>query len=198
MADATIDDFLSRVMEHLPELKRDKFNSVSWRYEGRPTGEAIGLKPGIDVDPEAVVARILDVEHYPGNVQYVDKTIVEKQTKKSVTYTQKMKLPAIGGVQVVLTMKDLGTLDGYRVVAWKQEDAATEALDKKDGGARTEYNLGAWLVKADEVAYALSAAPLKKDLGSIKYALMTKGSDATTGPVLSSNIDSMVAWSQRD
>lgn len=198
MADATIDDFLSRVMEHLPELKRDKFNSVSWRYEGRPTGEAIGLKPGIDVDPEAVVARILDVEHYPGNVQYVDKTIVEKQTKKSVTYTQKMKLPAIGGVQVVLTMKDLGTLDGYRVVAWKQEDAATEALDKKDGGARTEYNLGAWLVKDDEVAYALSAAPLKKDLGSIKYALMTKGSDATTGPVLSSNIDSMVAWSQRD
>lgn len=198
MADATIDDFLSRVMEHLPELKRDKFNSVSWRYEGRPTGEAIGLKPGIDVDPEAVVARILDVEHYPGNVQYVDKTIVDKQTKKSVTYTQKMKLPAIGGVQVVLTMKDLGTLDGYRVVAWKQEDAATEALDKKDGGARTEYNLGAWLVKADEVAYALSAAPLKKDLGSIKYALMTKGSDATTGPVLSSNIDSMVAWSQRD
>lgn len=198
MADATIDDFLSRVMEHLPELKRDKFNSVSWRYEGRPTGEAIGLKPGIDVDPEAVVARILDVEHYPGNVQYVDKTIVDKQTKKSVTYTQKMKLPAIGGVQVVLTMKDLGTLDGYRVVAWKQEDAATEALDKKDGGARTEYNLGAWLVKDDEVAYALSAAPLKKDLGSIKYALMTKGSDATTGPVLSSNIDSMVAWSQRD
>lgn len=198
MADATIDEFLSRVMEHLPDMKRDKFSSVSWRYEGRPTGEGLGLKPRVDVDPEAVVARILNVAEYPGNVQYVEATIVDKQTKKSVTYTQKMKLPAIGGIQVVLTMKDLGTRDGYRVVAWQQDDSATAELDKKDGGARTEYNLGAWLVKDDEVAYALSAAPLKKDVGSIKYALMTKGADATTGTVLSTNIDSMIAWSQRD
>lgn len=197
MPDATIDDFLARVMEHLPELKRDKFSSVSWRYEGRPTGEALGLKPGIEVDPETVVARIMNVAEYSGNVQYVDETIVDKQTKKSVTYTQKMKLPAIGGVQVVITMKDMGKRDGYRVVAWQQEDAATEALDKKQGGARTEYNLGAWLVKGDEVAYALSAAPLKKDVGSLKYALMTKGADATTGTVLSSNIDSMISWSKR-
>ena len=69
---------------------------------------------------------------------------------------------------------------------------------RKHGGARTEYNLGAWLVSETEVAYALSASPLKSDLGSLKYALMTKGSDATTGTVLATNIDSMIAWSQRD
>lgn len=197
MADATIDDFLARVMERLPDMSRDKFTSQSWRYEGRPTGEGLGLRPGVDVDPEAVISRILDVAAYPGNVKYVDATIVAKQTKKTVTYTQKMKLPGIGGVQVVLNMKDLGTRDGYRVVAWQQDDAATEALDKSDGGARTEYNLGAWLVSDTEVAYALSAAPLKKDVGSLKYALMTKGADATTGTVLAANIDSMIAWSQR-
>ena len=198
MADATIEDFLSRVMERLPDMSRDKFTSQSWRFEGRPTGEGLGLKPGVDVDPAAVIARIMDVADYPGNVKYVDETIVAKQTKKAVTYTQKMKLPGIGGVQGVLTMKDLGTRDGYRVVAWQQDDAATEALDKKHGGARTEYNLGAWLVSETEVAYALSASPLKSDLGSLKYALMTKGSDATTGTVLATNIDSMIAWSQRD
>ena len=126
MADATIDDFLARVMERLPDMSRDKFTSQSWRYEGRPTGEGLGLKPGVDVDPEAVISRILDVAAYPGNVKYVDATIVAKQ-----------------------------------------------------------------------VAYALSAAPLKKDVGSLKYALMTKGADATTGTVLAANIDSMIAWSQR-
>ena len=198
MADATIEDFLSRVMERLPDMSRDKFTSQSWRFEGRPTGEGLGLKPGVDVDPAAVIARIMDVADYPGNVKYVDETFVAKQTATAVTYTQKMKLPGIGGVQVVLTMKDLGTRDGYRVVAWQQDDAATEALDKKHGGARTEYNLGAWLVSETEVAYALSASPLKSDLGSLKYALMTKGSDATTGTVLATNIDSMIAWSQRD
>ena len=53
------------------------------------------------------------------------------------------------------------------------------------------------MVSDTEVAYALSAAPLKKDVGSLKYALMTKGADATTGTVLAANIDSMIAWSQR-
>ena len=39
---------------------------MSWRFEGRPTGEGLGLKPGVDVDPAAVIARIMDVADYPG------------------------------------------------------------------------------------------------------------------------------------
>ena len=114
-----------------------------------------------------------------------------------VIYTQKVKLPVLGGLQFSIKLEDLGEINGYRVVGWNQDDALTEALDKKHGGARTEYNLGAWLVKPDEVAYALSAVPLKKDVGSLKYAVMTKGADATASSVLSDNIDAMIEWANR-
>jgi hypothetical protein len=108
-----------------------------------------------------------------------------------------MKLPAIGGIQVALHLEDLGERDGYRVVAWNQDNEQTEALNPKQGGARTAYNLGAWLIKPTELAYALSAAPIKKDVGSIKYTLMIKGSEATATTALSSNIDALIAWSHR-
>ncbi len=197
MADATLEDFLARVNEHLPALSRDKFNNDSWRYQNRPTSEGLGLKPGVSVDPEAMVARILDVEAYPDNVKYVEETIVSERGDNYVVYTQKVKLPVLGGLQFVIKLEDLGERDGYRVVGWNQLDDETMELDKKHGGARTEYNLGAWFVKDDEVAYALSAVPLKKDVGSLKYAVMTKGADATAKSVLSDNIDAMIAWAAR-
>lgn len=197
MADATLEEFLSRVSEHLAGLKRDKYNSTSWRYEDRPTGEGLGLKPGVSVDPEAMVARIMDAGEYAGNVKYVEETDISEQGDDYVIYTQKVKLPALGGIQFVINLQDLGTRDGYRIVGWEQIDDLTMELDKKHGGARTEYNLGAWLVKEDEVAYSLSAAPLKSDVGTLKYKVMTKGADATVSSVLSDNIDSMIAWSQR-
>ena len=37
----------------------------------------------------------------------------------------------------------------------------------------------------------------KKDVGSLKFAVMTKGADATAGEVLRSNIEAMRDWSQR-
>lgn len=197
MADASLEEFLTRVNEHLPSLSRDKFSSESWRYQDRPTSEGLGLMPGVSVDPENVVAHILDVEAYPANVKYVEDTIVSERGDNYVIYTQKVKLPVFGGLQFVIKLEDLGERDGYRVVGWSQIDDATEALDKKNGGARTEYNLGAWLVKADEIAYALSAVPVKKDVGSLKYAVMTKGADATASSVLSDNIQAMIEWSAR-
>mgnify|MGYP006377318873 FL=1 len=197
MADAALEDFLARVNEHLPGLSRDKFSNDSWRYQDRPTSEGLGLKPGVSVDPEKVVACILDVEAYKENVKYVEEVTVTERGDNSVIYTQKVKLPVLGGLQFSIKLEDLGEIDGYRVVGWNQDDARTEALDKKHGGARTEYNLGAWLVKPDEVAYALSAVPLKKDVGSLKYAVMTKGADATASSVLSDNIDAMIEWANR-
>lgn len=198
MADAALEAFLGRVFEHLPELSRDRFSNASWKFEDHPTTEGLGLKPGVEVDVDKVAACILNVEAYPQNLKFVDNnTITNPISDTEFIYTQKMKLPAIGGVQVSLHMEDLGEREGYRVVAWNQDDAGTEALDHKHGGARTQYNIGAWLIKPDELAYSLSSAPVKKDVGSIKFALMTKGADATAATVLSTTIDAMVAWSQR-
>lgn len=191
------EEFLSRVMERIPNLPTDKFGSESWRYDGRPTSEGVGLKPVDGVDVDKLARCILNVEAYPDNVQYVEHTeVISRNSDTDVLYIQRMKLPALGGIQVALHLADLGERDGWRVVAWEQDDERTMALDKKQG-ARTEYNLGAWLIKPDGVAYSLSAAPIKKDIGSIKYALMTKGGDATVGTVLKTNIDGMVAWGEK-
>lgn len=198
MPNAELDAFLGRVMERLPTLSRDKFSTTSWRFEGRPTSEGLGLKPGLDLDVDKVAACILNVEAYPQNMKFVESCQITNQIGDSdFIYTQKMKLPALGGVQVSLHMEDLGERDGYRVVAWDQDDAGTQALNPKQGGARTQYSLGAWLIKPDELAYALSSAPLKEDVGSIKFAIMTKGADATAGTALSTTIDAMIAWSKR-
>lgn len=197
MSDA--DAFVGRVLDKLQGMSRDRFSSESWRFEDRPTGEGVGLKPGITVDVDKVAARILDVEDYSENIKYVEECkITNRISDTEFVYIQRMKLPALGGIQVSLHMKDLGERDGYRIVAWDQDDEGTQALDKHHGGARTEYNLGAWLIKPTEVAYALSAAPIKKDVGGLKYAIMTKGADATAASVLATNIDAMVAWAQRD
>lgn len=193
------EDFLDRVFEKVPGLGRDKFGYASWRYSGRPTQEGVGLLPGTDVDVDAMVARVLDVEHYPGNIRYVDSTeMLQQRSDSDFTYVQRLDLPMLGGMQMAIHLSDFGERDGYRVVAWSQDDDATDKLDKKRGGARTEYNLGAWLIKADEVAYALSSSPRKKDVGSLKFAIMTKGADVTAGEVLKSNIEGMIAWSKKD
>lgn len=198
MTDTAAEEFLTRVLAKLKDMPRDKFNSESWKYEDRPTSEGVGVKPDVSIDVDKFAAHVLDVENYPGNVKYVESIeVLNKTSDSDFNYVQKVKLPALGGMQMALHIADLGERDGYRVIAWDQDDAGTEALDKNNGGARTEYNLGAWLISPTEVAYALSASPRKKDVGSIKFAIMTKGSDATVGTVLSSTIDGMIEWSQK-
>lgn len=198
MSSDKAEQFLKRVREHWGELKASGYSSATWRFDDRPTNEGLGLKRGLTVDVEPLVTRIMDVENYPGNVKYVESTKVTDQISDSeFIYIQKLKLPVLGGVQMSLHLQDIGERDGYRVVAWAQDDAGTEALDKKQGGARTQYNLGAWLIKPTEVAFALSSAPFKKDVGAIKFAVMTKGADATAGVVISSTIDSMIGWARR-
>ncbi|MEI8083357.1 MAG: hypothetical protein WCI74_16085 [Actinomycetes bacterium] len=198
MSNPDAEAFLARVLAKIDEIPRTGFGRVSWRYEDRPTTEGVGVKSGIELDVDTVVARIMDVMDYPENVKFVQScTILDQPSPSEITYIQRMKLPAIGGIQVALHLEDLGERDGYRVVAWNQDDEQTQALNPKQGGARTAYNLGAWLIKPTELAYALSAAPIKKDVGSIKYTLMIKGSEATATTALSSNIDALIAWSQR-
>jgi hypothetical protein len=57
--------------------------------------------------------------------------------------------------------------------------------------------VGAWLLKSDMVAYALSSAPSKKDVGRLKFAALTRGADAGATQVVKANIRGMVGWSRR-
>lgn len=195
--EVTADAFLDRVFPHLDDLSREKFSHVSWRFENRPTSEAVGLMPHEGVDVEAMVAHICAAEDYPDNVRYVeDVEIVERRSDTDVTYVQRMNLPVLGRVQVQIHLCDYGLRDGWRVVAWDQDDEGTAALNKKQG-ARMAYNLGAWLLAEDAVGYALSSAPLKSDMNSLKYMAMTKGADATAGEVMKQNIEGMLRWASR-
>jgi hypothetical protein len=193
---AAAEEFLDRVLPHVAGLNREKFNHTSWRFANRPTSEGVGILP-TQVDVESVVAHVLDVEHYPGNVKYVESTeMIEQRSDTDFTYIQRMNLPVIGRIQVQIHLADYGERGGYRVVAWDQDGDGTAALDKTRG-ARTQYNLGAWLIQSDAVAYALSSAPLKSDVGTLKFLAMTKGADVTAGEVIRTNIEGMVGWSAR-
>lgn len=188
------EEFLDRVFPRIDDLSDDRFNSVTWRYHNRPTSEGVGLMPHPDTDIEAMVECILDVEGYPDNVRYVDEIeVIDRESDSEVTYIQRMNLPLIGRIQVQIQLADYGEMNGLRVVAWQQDDEATDALNKKQG-ARTAYNLGAWLLRDDAVLYALSSAPKKDDLGKLKYLAMTKGADAGAGEVIRQNIDGMLKW----
>lgn len=193
---AAAEEFVDRVLPHVAELNRNKFNYKSWRYANRPTSEGVGLLP-VAADVDAVAACILDAEGYPANVKYVENTeIIERRADDDVHYIQRMNLPVLGRIQVQIHLADYGEHDGWRVIAWDQDDEGTAALDQKRG-FRTEYNLGAWLLQDDAVCYALSSAPLKKDVGTLKYTLLTKGADVTASEVIRQNIDGMVAWAGR-
>ncbi len=188
------DAFLDRVLPHIADLSREKYNSVTWRFEKRPTSEGLGLMPREGVDVDAMVSHICDVEGYPENVRYVeDVEVIERRSETDVTYVQRMHLPVLGRMQVQINLSDFGIREGWRIVAWDQDDEATSALDKKHG-ARTAYNLGAWLLAEDAVGYALSSAPLKSDMNALKYMAMTKGADATAGEVMRQNIEGMSHW----
>ncbi|MDZ7577515.1 MAG: hypothetical protein U0904_04990 [Candidatus Nanopelagicales bacterium] len=199
MSDADIEGFLSRVFLRVPELSRDRFSSKDWRFEDRPTVEGIGLRPGVDVDVVKMVSRILDVEGYVKNMSHVAECeIIKKYSDTDFVYIQKISVPILGGIQAALRLVDCGDRNGYRAVAWTLDDEATDALDKKHGGARLAYSLGAWLIRPDEVGYALSSAPRKSDVGSLKFSLMTKGANTVGGEVLKAAIEGMIAWSKRD
>ena len=196
MADSA-EAFLARVKEHLGSLSGDGFAYESWNFDKRPTNEGVGMVPNVSVDVQKLVDTVLDVERYPADVKYVDSVeVLNKTSDTDFTYVQHVSLPVLGKIQMALHIADYGDQDGFRVVAWSQDDEATMALNKKDG-YRTEYNLGAWLIKEDVVYYALSSCPLKSDVGRLKFAVMAKGSDATGSTVVKDNINGMIALSQR-
>lgn len=191
--------FVDRVFRHLPSRDPSRFEFSHWSHGGKSTNEGFGLLP-ISVDPDALIARVMDVGSYVGNVEHVAESRVtsgpENKPPSQVRFYQRVSIPVLGDVQHELVITDGGTRDGWRLAFWDLLQAPTNALNPKRG-ARSEYNVGAWLVKPGFVGYALSSAPRKGDVGRLKFAAMTRGADAAAAKVVRSNIEGMVAWARR-
>ena len=190
--------FLDRVFSNLPSVG-GKFAFNAWRHGGRPTSEGVGVLP-VSVGLDAMVARIMDVGSYRGNIDYVEESRVVPDPAHTppaaVHFYQRIKVPVLAEIQMELVLTDHGIRDGWRVLAWHQLDAETERLSTRKG-ARSEYNVGAWLLKDGAVGYALSSAPRKSDVGRLKFAALTKGADASAAKVVKANIEGMIRWSKR-
>lgn len=189
--------FLDRVFARLPASPPNEFTFQSWNHAGRPTDEGFGLCPVPGVDPEKLIAAVMDVDAYVGNVQHVSvsRSIADSRfvQPEAVRFYQKVDIPVLGAVHHELVLHRVGERDGYLVAAWHVLRSETDALSAKEG-FRSDYNLGAWLVKPGFVGYALASAPKREDVGFLKWKALTKGADAAAGRVVKANIEGMAKW----
>ncbi len=191
--------FLDRVFANLPRPS-GRFAFKAWKHGGKPTSEGVGVLPESGVDVEALVGRIMNVDGYRGNIDYVAECRSVSDPRfvppAAVRFYQRVKVPMLAEIHHELVLTDHGERDGWRVLAWHMLEAETDRLNKKQG-ARSQYNVGGWLIKPDAVAYALSSAPRREDVGRLRFAALTKGADAGAAKVVQANIAGMVRWSRR-
>ncbi len=189
--------FVDRVFRNLPS-PGGRFAFSAWQHAGKSTKEGVGVLPTA-VDVEQVVARVMDVDHYVGNIDFVEqcRSVDDPafEPPAAVRFYQAVKIPVIGRLHHELVLEDLGERDGWQVLAWYLHPAS-ERLSSKDG-VRSEYNDGAWLVRPDALAYALSSAPKKSDVGRLKFAALTKGADAGASRAIQANIEGLLKWARR-
>lgn len=193
-------DFVDRVFRRLPASDPTGLVFESWNHGGRPTDEGFGLLPVPGVDPDKLIAAVMDVDAYRGNVQHVSecRSIADDryQPPQAVRFYQRVDIPVLGAVHHELVLHDLGERQGFRVAAWHVLRAETDALSAKQG-FRSDYNIGAWIVKPGVVGYALASAPKRSDVGFLKWKALTKGADVAAKQVLKQNIEGMAAWAMR-
>ncbi len=82
---------------------------------------------------------------------------------------------------------------GYQIASWRLLEEETAALSGKMA-IRSQYSDGAWLVAPGVVAYALSSAPRREDVGFIKWKALTTGADVAAAKVIRENIAAMARW----
>ncbi len=193
-------EFLDRLFRRVPASPGAKFSFASWNHAGRPTSEGFGMLPSPGIDVDRMVARIMDTGSYVGNIDYVVESRVIADPAyvppAAVRFYQRIKVPVLAEIHMELVLTDFGERAGYRVLGWHQLDGPTAALSAKKG-ARSEYNVGAWLLRPDAVGYALSSAPRKEDVGRLKFAALTRGADAGAAQVVKANIEGMIRWAKR-
>jgi hypothetical protein len=201
-APTEVREFLGRVLEKIPEggAGVTGYQFAHWEWQGRPTHEAVGLKAIPGVDPQELVARIMDVDGYPGNIAHVEAARSELdpafKPPGKVRFFEVVRVPKVARVQQELVLVDAGTVQGYRLVYWYLLKDKTSALDPKVG-VRSAFNIGAWLVAPGVVGYALSAWPQRADVNVFQWVSLTTGENALAKVVVEGNIDGMAAWAKK-
>lgn len=197
---AELSEFMQRVLKRVKAEGVKDFALDHWSVAGKATKEAVGLLPVAGADPEKVMARVMDVGRYVGNVEHVAECRVIPDAAydppKSVRFYQKLKIPLLGEIQHELVMERLGNIAGFEIAAWRMMEKETLALSPKNG-IRSAYSDGAWLVAPGLVGYALSSAPMRDDVGFLKFKALTAGADVAAAKVLRENIEGMARWASR-
>lgn len=192
--------FVERVFRHLPDPPPTSWTFAHWSHAGRPTEEGFGLLPVPGADPDKVIAAVMAVDEYRGNVEHVAecRSIPDDRfaAPGAVRFYQRVDLPVLGAVHHELVLFDLGTRNGYRVAAWSVLRAETDALSPKIG-FRSDYNHGCWLAAPGLVGYALGSAPKREDVGFLKWKALTTGADVAASRVVKVNIEGMARWAAR-
>lgn len=192
--------FLARVFAHLPASPPSPYHFDRWNHGGRATDEALGLLSVPGVDPLALIAAVLDVDHYVGNVEHVavSRSIPDPRfpPPDRIRFYQKVDVPLLGGVHHELVMYRLGERQGYALAGWDLLKPETDALSPKEA-YRSDTSQGAWLAAPGVIGYALSSVPKRDDVGFLKWKALTAGADAAASRVVRANIEGMARWAAR-
>lgn len=192
--------FLERVLKKIPTTSVTSYRFDRWEISGQPTQEGFGLLPIANVDPDKLIERVMDVDHYLGNIEHVEACRMVPDSRytppQQVRFYQRIGIPVLGSVHHELVLTDAGEIQGFRVAFWTMLETETAALNPKQG-ARSQYNDGAWFAKPGLVGYALRSAPRRDDVGFLKWQALTRGADVAANTVIRTNIEAMSRWSQR-
>ena len=191
--------FLKRVLEKVPGAgdRITEYLFKHWSVPGKPTDEALGVLPVPGVDAEKFMTRVMDIDHYVGPIPHV---VVSRSVQdarfaapEKLRLYQRIKIPVLGDVHQEVLLQRFGQMSGYEVAAWTLLEPETDAL-AKETAIRCSYNDGAWLVAPGFVAYALSSAPKREDVGFLKWKALTAGADAAAPKVIRDTIGAMAKW----
>ena len=193
-------DFLKRVLDRAPKTPAREFAFLHWSSPGKATEEVLGLLPVPGADPKRVLARVMDVDHYVGNVGHVTecRSIADPAyvPPERVRFYQRIKIPLLGEIHHELVLERVGAHGGFEVAAWSMLEPETEKLSTKQG-MRSQYSDGAWLAAPGVIAYAFSSAPRREDVGFLKWKALTAGADVAAPKVLRENIEGMARWAAK-
>jgi hypothetical protein len=200
-ASLEVREFLGRVLDKVPEAGTGvtDYQFRHWEWKGKPTHEAVGLKAIPGVDSHQFIARVMDVDRYLGNLAHVEACRSEQDPAftppEKVRFFQLVSVPGVAKIQYELVLVDSGTVKGYRVAYWYLLKDKTQSLDPKVA-ARSDFNIGAWLVAPGVVGYALSSCPKRDDVNALQWFSLTSGANALAKKVVEDNIDGMAAWAK--